>query len=179
MTLERELLQRARSGGGEALEALIRAIWPETYRLAFAILRDRSLGEDAAQDACAAIAASLPSLKNLDAFGAWSYRIVVNRALRLARDRESVRSLDECANAGISGDPSDAIDLYAAMARLDPQQRAVVLLHYYAGFTSSEIATAIRMPASTIRFHLMRARRALAEALRAQPACEGRLSDVR
>jgi RNA polymerase sigma-70 factor, ECF subfamily len=178
MTPERDLLERARFGG-EALELLIRAIWSEAYRLAFGILRDRGLAEDAAQDACGAIAASLPSLKSLDAFTAWSYRIVVNRALRLARGRKRERPLEECVNAGAVDDRTDAIDLFAAMAQLEPQQRAAVLLHYYAGFTSAEIAAAIGTPASTVRFHLLRARRILHEALRSAPADEETITDVR
>ena len=51
-------------GGSEALEELIAAVWPEAYRLALVILRDRGLAEDAAQEACAAIARSLTSLKS-------------------------------------------------------------------------------------------------------------------
>ncbi len=36
-----------------------------------------------------------------------------------------------------------------------------MVLHYYAGFRSSEIAEAVGIPAATVRFHLMTARRAL------------------
>ena len=164
LAVERRIVERA-SAGGEALESLINAIWPEAYRLAFTILRDRGLAEDAAQEACVAIARGLPSLKNCDAFAAWSYKIIANSALATVRARDRVQTVAASDIVASRQDRSDAIDLYAAMAHLEPLQRAVVLMHYYAGFTSAEIATATGQPASTVRFHLMLARRTLRKAL--------------
>lgn len=165
LRVERETLELARNQGGSALEPLIALVWPEAYRLALSILRDRSLAEDAAQEACAAIAASLHSLKNLDAFPAWSYRIVVSHALGAARTRRRTQSLDEAAALENGIDPSDALDLYEALASLSPLQRAVVVLHYYAGYNSTEIAAVMGSAASSVRFHLMRARAALRKTL--------------
>jgi DNA-directed RNA polymerase specialized sigma24 family protein len=67
MPIERELVERARSSAG-AMERLIERVWPQAYRLAWGILRDRGLAEDAAQEACAAIAASLSGLHDAGAF---------------------------------------------------------------------------------------------------------------
>jgi len=66
------------------------------------------------------------------------------------------------------------------IAALPLEQRAAVVLHYYVGLKSSEIAAATGLPASTIRFHLMLARRALRKTLEldAQPPFEKVLSDV-
>jgi RNA polymerase sigma factor (sigma-70 family) len=61
--------------------------------------------------------------------------------------------------------PSDAIDLYDALAALTPARRALILLHYYAGLSAKEIAMTVALPASTVRFQLMLARRALRIAL--------------
>jgi DNA-directed RNA polymerase specialized sigma24 family protein len=57
------------------------------------------------------------------------------------------------------------LDLYRALAALTPVQRAAVLLHYYGGLRSGEIAEALGVPPSTARFHLMLARRNLRRAL--------------
>ncbi len=75
LTVEGGLIESARLGGAD-VERLIAAVWPEAYRIAFSILRDGGLAEDAAQDACAAMARSLPRLKNANAFYAWSYKII-------------------------------------------------------------------------------------------------------
>lgn len=164
LTIEPGVVESARAGS-EALEPLLAAVWPEAYRLALTILRDRGLAEDAAQEACAAIARSLTSLKNSDAFAAWSYKIILSHALASARRRRPNQSLDALASQGVGFDRSETLDLYDALASLTPLQRAAILLHYYAGLSSAEIGAAAGLPSSTVRFHLMRARRALRTAL--------------
>ena len=165
--LDPELVARARLDG-ESLDRLIEAIWPTAYRVAFGILRDAGLAEDAAQEACAAIVRGLPGLKHAGAFRAWSYKVIVNQALTAARQRPRTQTLDSAAESTVSFDRSDALDLYHALALLPPAQRAAVILHYYAGLNSREIAAAIGVPAPTIRFHLMLARRTLRQALTEQ-----------
>ncbi len=166
LALERELIKGARFGGA-SLERLIAAVWPEAYRIAFSILRDGGLAEDAAQEACAAMARQLQTLKNADVFSAWSYKIIVNHAITASRRRPRTQPLDEIADRGIHFDQSDALDLYNALAALPLVQRGAIILHYYAGLNSREIAAATGLPSSTVRFHLMLARRTLRKALSA------------
>lgn len=164
LAIEPELIERARTIGS-ALERLIALVWPEAYRISFGILRDVGLAEDTAQEACAAIARSLPALKQPEVFPAWSYKIIVNRALSAARGRSHAQPLDSLAEHSTATDHSDALDLRRALRALPPVQRAVIILHYYVGLNSSEIAAATNLGSSTIRFHLMVARRALRKAL--------------
>jgi RNA polymerase sigma-70 factor (ECF subfamily) len=151
--------------GGEALERLITAVWPEAYRVAAGILRDRNLAEDAAQETCAAIAAALPRLKDTRAFRSWSYTAMVRHAIIVGRRRRPVQPIDAIAGVQFIADNNDAIDLYRALGALSQAERAAVLLHYYAGLNSGEIAAATRLSPSTVRFHLMIARNKLRKAL--------------
>lgn len=179
---ESALVESARSGG-ESLAYLIAAVWPEAYRIAVNILHDRGLAEDVAQDACAAIASSLPALKNTDAFRAWSYKIILRHAITAARRRPREQTLDALTDRRIHFDRSEALDLYNALAALPVVQRGAIILHYYAGLDSAEIAAATGLPRSTVRFHLMLARRRLRNALsapeaRTQPSSNEVVSDV-
>ncbi len=164
MELEANLVERAR-GGGEDLDRLIAAVWPEAFRIALGTLHDRGLAEDAAQDACAAMARALPALKQPELFRGWLYKIVVNTAIAAGRKRRTTCALDAISDRGVSDDPTDRLDLYRALATLPIRQRAAVLLHYYAGLNSREIAEACGFPPSTVRFQLMLARRSLKKAL--------------
>jgi len=146
MAIDRQLVEDAR-GGGEALDALLTATWPEAYRIARTIAR------------------ALPALKDSDAFRTWSYRIVANEALTSARGRKPVLPLEMAPERGVSFDHSDALDLQRALTALPLAQRAIVVLHYYCGFSSKEIGATLRMASPTVRFHLMRARKALQKAL--------------
>lgn len=158
-------LVRAATNDDSSLERLIEAVWPEAYRLAASILRDRTLAEDVAQEACAAMARSLPALKDAATFSSWCYRIVANHAVSAARKRRSTMPLEAAAEFGTSFDSSDAIDLHNALATLPVDQRAAIVLHYYGGLNSAEIAEALGVAAPTVRFRIMLARRALAKAL--------------
>jgi RNA polymerase sigma-70 factor (ECF subfamily) len=183
LELECELVESARSGGAD-LDSVILAVWPEAYRIALSMLRDHGLAEDSAQEACVSIARSLPALKNNAVFAAWSYRIIVNHAIKAARRWPAAESLGVLADQRPRIDPGDALDLYDALATLPVAQRGAVLLHYYAGLNSGEIAEATGLPSSTIRFHLMLARKALREALsradaRAPQVAKEELSNAR
>lgn len=164
MNIENALVEEARAGGG-ALDRLITAIWPEAYRIALSIVRDRGLAEDAAQEACASIASSLPLLQNTAVFAAWSYKIIARHAITAVRRRRPAESLARADQTRVEFDASESLDLYDAIGQLPPAQRAAVVLHYYAGFNSAEIASATGLPGSTVRFHLMLARKTLRKAL--------------
>jgi len=153
------------SSDSEALERLIAHVWPEAFRLAAGILRDRSLAEDAAQEACASMAVALSSLKSAASFRTWFYRLVVNESISISRRRRDTVALHEITSKTIEFDGAQAVDLFGALQRLSSEQRAIVLLHYYAGLNSRELAAAAGLPAATVRFHLMLARRALRRAL--------------
>lgn len=162
--IDRALVERARNDQ-TVLDELIGAVWPDAYRLAAGILHDHGLAEDAAQDACAAIVRFLPALHESRAFPAWIYKIVVRHSLAASRRRSNAGALDSFVVQGVTEDRSDALDLHAALARLSPHWRAVILLHYYAGMSSAEIAETLGARPSTVRFHLMLARQALRSSL--------------
>lgn len=151
--------------GDPSLERLIEAVWPEAFRVAASILRDRSLAEDVAQEACATMARSLRALKDVRTFSSWFYRIVTNHAMSAARRLRPTVPIEAAAECGTGFDSSDALDLYNALATLPIDQRAAIVLHYYGGLNSSEIAAALGVAAPTVRFRIMLARRALAKAL--------------
>ncbi len=160
-------LARAASNGGEgAHEALVRALWPDAYRIAWSILGERGAAEDAAQAACAAICAKLLTLADTGAFVAWAYRIVVSHARDLARARSRLQRRELVGYDGVtaestSDDPTGRLDLEVAIGRLPDALRLVLELHYFVGLTSREVGTALGIPAATVRFRLMTARRRL------------------
>lgn len=131
LSLDPALIEAARSSP-DSLEPLIAAVWPEAFRLAAAILRDRALAEDAAQEACVSMAAALPSLKGTGAFRTWFYRLVVNEAITISRRRRETATLDDVTFLAMETDNALALDISRALQRLPTEQRVVVLLHYYA-----------------------------------------------
>jgi RNA polymerase sigma-70 factor (ECF subfamily) len=167
LDLDHERIRAARDEGGDALELLIADIWPEAYRLSASMLRDAVLAEDVAQEACAAIVRGLATLQNTASFQGWCRKIIVNCAITAARRRPDVVPLEALGHREVRFDSDDALDLADALATLPVAERGAILLHYYAGLTSREIAEATGLPSSTVRFRLMLARRKLRVALSA------------
>lgn len=160
------LASAASDGGERAYEALIQVVWPNAYRIAWSILGERGAAEDAAQAACAAICAKLPTLSESGAFVGWAYRIIVSHARDHARARTRLRlreslGYDEAAGRSTRDDPSDLLDLETAIGRLPEALRLALELHYFVGLTSREIGIALGVPDATVRFRLMVARRRL------------------
>ena len=61
--------------------------------------------------------------------------------------------------------PPETVDLVKALANLSPKQRASIVLHHYAGYTTRETADIIGSTAGAVGMHLARGRSRLREAL--------------
>lgn len=160
-----ELIEAARDSSGDAMERLLRMLWPHAFRIARSIVQDRGLAEDAAQEACALIYRQLAQLRNADAFRVWAYRIVIREALRATR---RIAQSNNSPAAVYEMDVDTHIDLLSALAQLPPKLRAAIVLHYYAEFNSTEIGKSLGIPSATVRFHLARARQRLKRILDAE-----------
>ncbi len=161
-----DLAIAASDGDQQAYDALVRALWPNAYRVAWSILGERCAAEDAAQAACAAICAKLQTLSDMRAFAGWSYRIIVSHARDHARARSRLQRRETVGYETASGvsmrdDPSRRLDLEAAIGMLPEALRLALELHYFVGLTSSEVGVALGIPAASVRFRLMIARHRL------------------
>jgi len=68
----------------------------------------------------------------------------------------------------LAGQGELASAITAALSRLRPEYREVVVLRYQEGLTQPEIAQMLGLPAGTVKTYLHRARKELADLLRAQ-----------
>ena len=82
---QRELVGRAARGDHEAFDGLVRFASNRLYGIAYRILRDQYLAEDALQQALISIWNELPKLRDPDRFDAWTYRVIVRSATAEAR----------------------------------------------------------------------------------------------
>ncbi len=169
MIVDPDVVLRAQAGDCGAMESLLSGVWADAYRLAWSVVRDEHLAEDAAQEACASVVRAIESLRRPEAFAAWFCRIVLREAhaqLRASRRATVVASLLKATVLPLISDASDSsrcddqLDLRAAIAALppSPSYRETIILHYYGGMQSPQIGRILGVPAATVRFRLATAR---------------------
>jgi RNA polymerase sigma-70 factor, ECF subfamily len=162
---ERAWVRGAQAGSASDLEALFRAYWPRAFRAAYLVAHDAAAAEDIAQEAFLAAIRSLDRFDRRRPFGPWLHRIVVNRAIDWARARQlrgETELVDVAAAQPGDGDPER---LAAAIARLPPEQRAVIVLRHLLEYTPGEIADLLELPRGTVNSRLRRGLDALKEEL--------------
>lgn len=159
--LPSSLIAGARDGDAADVDRLIEMIWPQAFRIALSMLSDRSMAQDAAQETCAIVFANIRRLRSIEAFGTWLYRIVMREAMAIERRSRPARIVGELKQAFAADETVLRIDVLAALARLTPIQRACVSLYYYAGLNSREVAAILDIPDSSVRFHIMNAKKHL------------------
>ena len=142
----------------------IEAMAPTMFRVAFAILRNRSDCEDAAQNAVLKAYTHLDTLQHKRYFRTWLIRILKNECVNFVRSQRYVTNLDNYANTGYDMYVPD-LDLNRAFDTLSQDERLAITLYYYEGYTTREIAKICEVSDAAIRSRLSRAREALREQL--------------
>ena len=184
--MDRDLVERARRGDRDAFATLVHRVSDGLYAIAFRMLRDTGLAEDALQNALVTAWRQIPHLRDPERFEAWMYRVLVNscyvEARRSRRWTVNVRALpehDEPSTPDASRAAADRDELDRAFRKLPIDQRSVFVMHHYLGLPLVEVAETLGIPAGTARSRLHYATRALRTAVevdRAVPVEEGRLA---
>jgi RNA polymerase sigma-70 factor (ECF subfamily) len=169
--MDRDLVEQARRGDQAAFMALVRPRSDRLFGIAQRILRDVDRAEDALQDALVIAWRDLRGLRDPDRFDAWLRRLLVNVCIRQAsRERRRTAQLRVLPVDGPAAPDellpvADRDQLEHGFRRLPPEQRAVLVMHHFLGYSPSEIAETLDIPPGTARSRLHNAHRAIRAAL--------------
>jgi len=168
---ERLLVLRCQGGDGAAFEELVGRY---SGRLRFYLARVTSVdrADDLLQEVWCDVFRSLGRLLDPSAFAAWIYRIARDRAWRCLRQRSLPTATLEGVEIAAADDVpdeafvmEDARAVRAALDRLAPEHREVLVLRFVEQMKYDQIAAVVGRPAGTVRSRLHYAKRALREAL--------------
>jgi len=169
--MDRDLVEAARHGDQAAFVDLIRPRSDRLFAIAQRILRDVDRAEDALQDALVIAWRDLRGLRDPDRFDAWLRKLLVNVCIGQAtRERRRTVNLRVLPVDGPAA-PDDLLtiadrdQLERGFRRLPPDQRAILVMHHYVGYSPTEIAETLGIPPGTARSRLFNAHRAMRAAL--------------
>jgi RNA polymerase sigma-70 factor (ECF subfamily) len=160
---QRGLVERAQRGDHDAFAELAGAALARLDAAASLILRDRELARDAVQEALVRAWRDLPALRDVERYDAWLHRLLVNACLDLVRRRRrrpmevELTPLQTPTTADFSRAVVDRDQLDRALRALEPEWRAIVVLHYYLGMPMPDVASILRIPLGTAKSRLHRA----------------------
>ena len=165
------LIERARKGDADAFDELARQRIDSVYRTALGILGNPADARDATQEALISAWRSLGSLREVERFDAWLYRITLNAARMVARKRRGVRELRLTGDFDASGGTLagvGAADFDRAFETLTVDQRALLLDHHLDALPIARLAERLGIAEGTVKSRLFAARQALDRALQAE-----------
>jgi RNA polymerase sigma-70 factor, ECF subfamily len=178
---ERECITRLKGGDISGLETLVKRHQSEALKVAYLVTHDYAMAEDIVQNAFVRAYERIEQFDESRPFGPWFLRSVVNDAAK-AVSRHAHLSLDVVAHASNSSgfaDPELSVqetfeqaetreEVWAALRKLSPIQRAAIVMYYYLDLSESEMSTAMNRPTGTVRRRLFDARQRLRSLLPAR-----------
>ena len=158
-TATAELVSRAMDGDRSAFDQLLGPLVSRGFRLAYGMLHDTHAAEDAVQEAAIKAWSKLRNLRPGTEMRPWFLAIVANQCRTIARGRWwSVLRLDE--PFGTTRAPDEEVirgaDVRAALRKLSPEHREVLVLHYYLDLPLEEVATIAGIPVGTAKSRMNR-----------------------
>jgi len=156
---ELERVRRARKGDAEAFRGIVEAYSQPLWRAAFRVLGDTAAAEDAVQNAFLRAWRSLDRFDEKAELSTWLYRIAINSAIDLRRERKRREPFSAAVPEDFNGqarasteapDPQQSAvwrDLadraQEVIATLPEAERTAVLLRHFEGCSIAEIARAL------------------------------------
>jgi len=161
--MQQELVERARRGDHDAFAVLAGAALFRLDAAARLILRDPDQAKDAVQETLVRAWRDLPTLRSPDRFDAWLHRLLyracIDEARRLRRHRVDVEltPIDSPLVGDMTSSINDRDQLDRGFSRLEPEARALIVLHHYLDLPLPEVANVLGIPLGTAKSRLHRA----------------------
>jgi len=165
------LVERARRGDRQAFAELVRASGARLDATARLILRDPDLAQDAVQETLIRAWRGLPGLRDPATFDHWLHSLVAHACIDLGRKRRrrvievELTPIHDAPTLDGAGLIADRDQLDRVLARLEPEARAVVVLHFYLDLPLPRVADMLGIPIGTAKSRLHRSLGAMRSAL--------------
>jgi RNA polymerase sigma-70 factor, ECF subfamily len=180
---DQDVILHARKGRESAFRELIRRYERPVFSVIYRMVRDREMAEDLAQETFIKVLNALDRYDPRYKFSSWIFKIAHNATLDQLRKKEpDTLSLDGSPHArtaeqaeataftAVDGaeDPEQythsrelGAEIEAAVSRLRPEYRAVIVLWHVEGRPYEEIAQIMDLPLGTVKTYIHRARKEL------------------
>lgn len=168
---ELELVRRMKKGERAAFDELYEQYYDRLYRTACMITGNRADGEDVTQETFIKAYVNCDKLKKDEQFRYWLYRILNRTAWQVAqkhaKERPEERILELADTSTVDSPAVKVLQdeqervVAEAVRKLEYRQRTTVILYYYNGLGTKEIARVMGCMEGTVKSRLFTARKNL------------------
>jgi RNA polymerase sigma-70 factor (ECF subfamily) len=166
---ETNLVEAAQKGDIESFGILYETYYSSIAALAFSILTDRQLAEDAAQETFAAACFKIGSLKSKDKFAPWLAGICRNvsrQMLRTTKIKLVTTVVESVASSSCKdGDGMQTI-VQQALGKLKDSERELIVMRYFDNLPYEKIASVLDISEQAVHGRLIRTKRKIARYLK-------------
>lgn len=148
------LVAEAKKGDAHAFATLYENVYKDLYRFAYCTLKDTHLAEDVVSDSVLCAYENIHKLRKNESFRSWIFQIVANECKKQFRIQKKVipfENKDFPEETSCDGDLSGHLLLKQAFSTLSGQERLIVGLSLYAGYSGREISHFLRKKEGTVR----------------------------
>lgn len=167
MDTKLQLVRRAKQGDAEAFAELYKNIYQNLYRFALYMLGNPADAEDVVSDAVTDAWVTIGKLRSEEAFEGWVFRILSNKCRRKRKEyvNKPIEWKEEIGDLAEEDDLAENYHLRKVFGELDDEDRMIIGMHVFGGYTSKEISEMTGINANTVRSRESRALKKMAEKL--------------
>jgi len=170
--IDQVLLLRCQIGDRDALAELIKRYEKPLRYFLCRLLDDAHTAEDIFQETWLTVIRRMHTLRQLDAFAVWLYRIARNKVYEQLRRKTVTFELDE--NIAIGNDTQgdmfsaeDAAEVHRCLKLLHPEHKEVLILRFLEQMSYEQIAQVLDCNPGTVKSRIHYAKHALREKMEA------------
>lgn len=152
-----QLVERAREGDAHAFAELYAQIYQDLYRFAACTLRSLQDAEDAVSETVLDAFAQIRALRKPESFKSWMFAILSVKCRKKIKEYGKAEGELPEELPLREADWSEQADVRRAFAQLSEEERMVLAMKLFAGYTSEEIGERLQLPAGTVRSRQHRA----------------------
>ncbi len=164
---EYELAEAAASGNLDSFGQLCQLYYAAMAAVAYSVLADHQLAEDAAQESFARALVNLRKLKSKKRFAPWLAAICRNVAKDMLTSKDRQICTDDLSQ--VTQDKSineNSLAVHRAIDRLSASAKELIVLRYYNGLSYEQIGSVLGISKATINGRLTRAKRKMKKYLK-------------
>ncbi len=169
------LVKKAQKGDDKAFLKLFQRFEEDIYRMAYVYVKNENDALDVVQEVAYRAFKNIETLKNPAYFKTWLTKIAITSALNILKKNKKVVQLKPEYEEYIGLEDQDTLlsmTLHELLEKLNEEEKSLVTLRFYEGYSFKEIAEILEIPLGTAKTILYRALGKLRKHMKEADTCE-------